>query len=68
MKRLFAAVGFGAVVLADFSALAITTAEPANAVVCARGWRGAGCVGRHGAVGVRRYPYHYRRVVRFRRW
>jgi hypothetical protein len=46
-------------------------AENANAVVCARGVYRAGCVGRHGAVGVRRgYGYHggyHRGVVVHRR-
>jgi hypothetical protein len=32
------------------------TVEEANAVVCARGVYRAGCVGPHGAVGVRRAP------------
>jgi hypothetical protein len=42
-------------------ALGLMAALPveANAVVCARGVYRAGCVGPHGAVGVRRgYGYH----------
>lgn len=58
MRKFIAAAGLVALVLADFSALSVTTAEPANAAVCARGWRGAGCVGRRGAVSVRRYGYY----------
>ncbi len=41
-------------------------AENANAIVCARGVYRAGCVGRHGAVGVHRGYYH-RGVVVHRR-
>jgi hypothetical protein len=40
----------------------------ANALVCGRGFRGAGCVGRHGAVGVHRGYYHRRVGVHGRRW
>ncbi|MGH1569556.1 hypothetical protein ACRAWG_01375 [Methylobacterium sp. P31] len=42
----------------------------ANAVVCARGVYRAGCVGPHGAVGVRRGVYGRRAVAvrRHRRW
>lgn len=42
----------------------------ANAVVCARGVYRAGCVGPHGAVGVRRGVYGRRAVAvgRYRRW
>lgn len=37
--------------------LALSAFAPeAEAVVCARGYRGAGCAGYHGAVGVRRAP------------
>jgi hypothetical protein len=46
--------------------LAVQVSE-ANAVVCARGVYRAGCVGPHGAVGVRRpvgYGYHGAAVVR----
>jgi hypothetical protein len=46
--------------------LAVQVSE-ANAVVCARGVYRAGCVGPHGAVGVRRpvgYSYHGAAVVR----
>ncbi len=41
----FAVVTFGANVVVEMS--------EANAAVCARGWRGAGCVGPRGAVAVR---------------
>jgi hypothetical protein len=69
MRKLIAAAGFAALVFADFSALSVTMAEPANAVVCARGWRGAGCVGPRGAVGVRHYGLYRRGPVRvYRRW
>ena len=56
---------------------AASLAPEAEAVVCARGYYRAGCVGPNGAVGVRRggyYGYHgyhgYHRgvVVRGRRW
>lgn len=42
----------------------------ANAVVCARGVYRAGCVGPHGAVGVRRGIYGRRAVAvrRYPRW
>ncbi|WP_294538325.1 hypothetical protein [uncultured Rhodoblastus sp.] len=44
------------------------TVEEANAVVCARGVYRAGCVGPHGAVGVRRAPIAVvRRPVAVRR-
>jgi hypothetical protein len=51
------------------ASLAIET-EEANAVVCARGVYRAGCVGPHGAVGVRRAPVYRHRpvVVRTRRF
>jgi|GEM_PF-1314165 len=51
----FAVVTFGATVAVEMN--------EANAAVCARGWRGAGCVGPRGAVGVRR-PVAVRPVVR----
>ncbi len=41
--------------------------DNANAVVCARGVYRAGCVGPHGAVGVRAHPYYHRAVVVHRR-
>lgn len=50
----FAVVTFGANVVVEMS--------EANAAVCARGWRGAGCVGPRGAVAVRR-PVAVRPVV-----
>jgi len=39
-----------------FSGTMAVTMADANAVVCARGVYRAGCVGPHGAVGVRRAP------------
>jgi len=63
MKKLLAAAGLAALVFAEFTTLSVMTAEPANAAVCARGWRGAGCVGPRGAVAVRRPP-----VRVYRRW
>jgi hypothetical protein len=70
MKKLIAAVGFAALVFAEYASVSAVTMESAEAAVCARGMRGAACVGPHGAVGVRRvHPrvvVHPRRV--YRRW
>ena len=64
MKKLLAAAGLAALV---FTTLSVMTAEPANAAVCARGYRGAACVGPRGAVAVGR-PRVYRPVRVYRRW
>lgn len=74
--RFMAMMGLGLCVFV--TGLTLPTTD-ANAVVCARGYYRAGCVGPHGAVGVRRGYYHrgvvvhrgyYHRgvVVRGRRW
>ncbi len=63
MKKMLAAAGLAALVFAEFTALSVITAEPANAAVCGRNWRGAACVGPRGAVAVRRPP-----VRVYRRW
>jgi len=75
MKKLIATAAFAALVIADFSALSVTTAEPAGAFVCARGPYRVGCAGPRGAVvGHRRYyrPYYrrpyYGGVRVYRRW
>jgi hypothetical protein len=47
--------------------LALSFADNANAIVCARGVYRAGCVGPRGAVGVHRYGYGYHRTVVVRR-
>ena len=47
--------------------LAFLVVDHASAIVCARGVYHAGCVGRHGAVGVHRYGYGYHRGVAVRR-
>lgn len=62
MKKLLAAAGLAALVFAEVTTISIMTAEPAEAAVCARGWRGAACVGPRGAVAVGRPVY--RRPVR----
>ena len=67
MKKLLAAAGLATLVFAEFTTLSVITAEPANAAVCARGWRGAACVGRRGAVAAGR-PRVYRPVRVHRRW
>lgn len=51
--KFFALLALGASVF--FTGLTAVTSD-ANAVVCARGVYRAGCVGPHGAVGVRRAP------------
>ena len=75
--RIMAMMGLGFCVFV--TGLTLPTTD-ANAVVCARGYYRAGCVGPNGAVGVRRGYYHggaavvhrgyYHRgvVVRGRRW
>jgi hypothetical protein len=74
--RFMAMMGLGFCVFV--TGLTLPTTD-ANAVVCARGYYRAGCVGPRGAVGVRRGYYHggavvhrgyYHRgiVVRGRRW
>ena len=74
--RIMAMMGLGLCVFV--AGLTLPTTD-ANAVVCARGFYRAGCVGPNGAVGVRRGYYHggvvvhrgyYHRgvVVRGRRW
>jgi len=42
--------------IGGFAALAPAISTPAEAVVCARGVRGAACAGPRGAVAVRRRP------------
>jgi hypothetical protein len=56
MKRFTLAFAIGIV-------LSFSVADNASAIVCARGVYHAGCVGAHGAVGVHRYGYGYRRGV-----
>jgi len=51
--KFFALIALGASVF--LTGLTALTSD-ANAVVCARGVYRAGCVGPHGAVGVRRAP------------
>jgi len=65
--KILAMMGLGLCVF--FTGLALPTSE-ANAVVCGRGYHHAGCVGRHGAVGVHRGYHHRGRVVHVhrRRW
>ena len=53
--RFIAMMGLGFCVFV--TGLTLPTTD-ANAVVCARGFYRAGCVGPHGAVGVRRGYYH----------
>jgi len=67
MKKLLAAAGLAALVFAEFTTLSVMTAEPANAAVCARGYRGAACAGPRGVVAVGR-PRVYRPVRVYRRW
>ncbi|KAB1072340.1 hypothetical protein [Methylobacterium planeticum] len=59
---------FVLVIVALFAGLVAFAPTDANAVVCARGVYRAGCVGPHGAVGVRRGPYGHARAVRVRRY
>ena len=54
MKKLVAVAGLAALVLTELTALSIVAASPAEAVVCARGYRGAACAGYRGAVVYRR--------------
>jgi len=63
--RILAMMGLGLCVF--LGGVTLPTSD-ANAVVCARGYRGAGCVGPRGAVGVRHGPYYRHGVVRVRRW
>jgi hypothetical protein len=64
---------FMAIALLAFAGVA-AFAPSSDAAVCARGYYGAGCVGRHGAVAVRHgayyrpHYYHRRVVVHGRRW
>ncbi len=62
--RFLALVSLGACVFV--AGLTLPTTD-ANAVVCARGVYRAGCVGPHGAVGVRHAPVYHRGVVVRRR-
>jgi hypothetical protein len=54
MKRFASALAIGIVLI-------LSLPDNASAIVCARGVYRAGCVGPHGAVGVRRYGYGYHR-------
>lgn len=67
VMKILAMMGLGLCVF--FTGMTLPTSD-ANAAVCARGYRGAACVGRHGAVGVRRGYYPRGRVVHVhrRRW
>lgn len=56
MKKLIPVAALFGLVAIDFGALAVVTAAPAEAAVCARGVYRAGCAGPRGAVVTTRAP------------
>ena len=58
MKRFVPVAALLGLVAVDFGALAVVTAAPAEAAVCARGVYRAGCAGPRGAVVTTRAPVY----------